>query len=370
MWSSSLRILRGTISWFVIAFEVLLGLLILVLLGQAEVYTHVPLVVVTTLLVGVGPILASFVATRNPRRAARILLWVSPLALLLLPRFGLGFRLAIAVLLGATVVPGLFWLFVSRRNWPLPLNTAVLPQRPGLEVVLVFGLLCTFLVSSVFLSLFLPWWPPIGDCGSGPLLNEQGAPRNIDFTARILFVGPRTSHGWSLWSIARVEQRFSDAPWSVAGLVVLRDFFRPTDRFERFFVEGSRSHGTFTRFLPIIERVECGHSQRTSDAIVALRVLRDGPPPSGIRIIGRVYADRLKHHIPSPGIEVLIKGPAGSRIVVTDAEGVYDVTGLSPGSYSVELSTKDWHPVCALDLQKVPVGDCPLFLDEARRPDI
>jgi hypothetical protein len=369
MWISSLGLLRRTICWFVIAFEVLVGVFILLQVGRSEVYSQVPVVVATTLFVGAAPILSSFVATRNPRGAARIL-WVSPLALFLLPRFSLGLRLDIAVLLGATVAPGLFWLFVSRRNWPLPLRHPVLPHRPRLKIVLVFGLLCTFLASSVFLSLFLPWWSPIGDCSGGPLLNEQGAPLNIDFTARILFVGPRTFHGSSLWSIARVEQRFSDAPWSVAGLVVLRDFFRPDNRFEHFFIEGKRSRGVFARFLPIIERVECGRSRRLSDAIVPLRILHDGAPRKGIRIIGRVYTSWRKHPAPTPRIEVLIKGPAGSTVTVTDADGIYDVTGLPLGQYTIELSTTKRHPVCVVNLESTPVSGCNLFLDEIQGPAI
>jgi hypothetical protein len=367
MWIFSLGTLRKTICWFVIAFEVLVGVFILVQVGRTEIYSHVPVVVAIALVVGAAPILSSLVATRNPRGAARIL-WVSPLALLLLPRISLGLRLDIAVLLGATVAPGLFWHFVSRRNWPLPLRHPVLPDRPRLKIVLVFGLLCSFLVSSVFLSLFLPWWSPIGDCNGGPLLNEQGAPRNIVFTARILFVGPSSFYGSSLWSIARVEQRFSDAPWSVAGLVVLRDFFRPDNRFEHFFIEGQGSRGVFTRFLPIIERVECGHSRRLSDAIVSLRILHDGAPRTGIRIIGRVYTSWREHPAPTPRIKVLIKGPSGSTVTVTDADGIYDVTGLPPGQYTVELSTTKWHPVCKVNLESTAVSECNLFLDEVRGP--
>jgi hypothetical protein len=67
---------------------------------------------------------------------------------------------------------------------------------------------------------------------------------------------------------------------------------------------------------------------------------------------------------PSPGITVLIKGPAGNTVAVTDGDGVYDVSGLPFGQYTVELSTKDWHPACALNLEARPVDGCSLFLDE------
>lgn len=52
--------------------------------------------------------------------------------------------------------------------------------------------MCVLLVVAFFWSLGLPWWAPIGDCGGRPLLDERGIPYNIDFTARIVFVGPRT----------------------------------------------------------------------------------------------------------------------------------------------------------------------------------
>jgi hypothetical protein len=72
--------------------------------------------------------------------------------------------------------------------------------RIDLWVVLALG------ASAWFLSL--PWFFPIGDCGGRPLLDDYGVPRGIDFTARLLFVGPRTYLGRSLWSLASVEEPF------------------------------------------------------------------------------------------------------------------------------------------------------------------
>lgn len=40
---------------------------------------------------------------------------------------------------------------------------------------------------------------------------------------------------------------------------------------------------------------------------------------------------------PAVGVTVRITGPAGSSISVTDAQGIYDVTGLPPGYYAIEL---------------------------------
>jgi hypothetical protein len=54
----------------------------------------------------------------------------------------------------------------------------------------------------------------------------------------------------------------------------------------------------------------------------------------------------------------LIKGPSGTTSVITDDSGVYDVSGLPFGQYTLELSTKGVHPVCVLNLEKRRVDGC------------
>jgi hypothetical protein len=366
MGGSPLEVLRRALCWLVVILEVFLGLLILVLLSTAQVYARVPLEIALTLVLGFAPILTACLATRNPRTASRVALWLTPFApvfLYRLPLYSFHLPLPLIVAMATTLLPGLFWLVAARRNWPLPLSKELFPGRPLLNLAVVISLAFILLATSVAVSLMLPWWPPVGDCGGRPLLDEDGKPRAVDFTARILFVGPKTFHTYSLFSLARVEERFSDSIWAVPKLVILRDFFRSTDRGEDFFVEGTRSLGPFTRFLPVVERVECGHSSRTGRALVQLRILRDGPPRSGVRIIGAVFRSR-EDVKPSSGTTILIKGPAGNTVAVTDDNGVYDVAGLPFGQYTVELSTKDWHPACALNLETRPVDGCSLFLDE------
>jgi hypothetical protein len=356
-----------TLCWLAVALELLLGLLILVLLGTTELYALVPLEVTATVVLGLAPVLAACMATRNPRSASRVALCVTPSAVFLnrLPLYSFYFPLRLIVAMMTTLVPGLFWLIAARRNWPLPLSRELFPRRPFLRLLAVISLMLIVLAGSVVLSLTLPWWPPIGDCNGGPLLDENGKTEGIDFTATILLVGPETHHGYSLFSVARVDQRFSDSIWRVPNVVILRDFFHSTDRGEHFFVEGKRSRAPFTRFLPVVERVECGHSKRASSAVAELRTLHDGAPRNGVRVIGAVFTSWRKPQ-PSSGIEVLIKGPSGATTVVTDDAGVYDIVGLPFGRYTVELSTKDVHPVC-VNLEKRAVSGCSLFLDEARQ---
>ena len=169
------------------------------------------------------------------------------------------------------------------------------------------------------------------------MLDERGVPRNTDFTARVLFVGPKTFQRKSLWSIARVDQRFSSP--LLPNIVILRGFFEPSDRSASYLIEGHRSDGALLRFLPIIEPVPCGRTQPANDAAVALRILHEGPPKTGVRLVGRVYEEKSKK--PVPGVGISIEGPPGTIISVTDMQGVYEVNGLSAGRYTVGMKIQD-----------------------------
>lgn len=368
---ASTVLLRRALSWLIVIQASVLGMLIIGIPGSQE---HPPLMTVVILAVGIAAILGSFLATRNPKTAWRIVLWVFPVTPLLVGRFfPWGVMFGTVVVTGATLIPGLYWFFTSRRNWPLPLERPVFPDRPILASFFTMGLCAALIITAVLVSFSLPWWPPVGDCGSGPLLNELGAPRSTDFTARVLLVGPRTFGGFSLWAIARVEQRFSRGPWSILNLVVLRNFFYPSDKFEWLFIEGHRSRG-IARFLPVIERDECGHSQPLKNAAVPLRILHDGAPAVGVRIIGRVYnvtgyTSRWERRTPYSGLTLAIAGPAVKTVVVTDDEGIFDVSGLPVGQYSVEIKGPNQGPVYELDLRKVPVSDVTFFVDNSPKPN-
>jgi hypothetical protein len=371
MSGSPLEILRRSLCWLVVIVELLLGFLILVFLGTTQVYARVSFDVALALILGLSPIVMACLATRNPKRASHVALWFAlPFALLVMSRLPLYFPFPLIVGMAPTLLPGLFWLFASRRNWPLPISSELFPRRPLLTLAAVVSLWCVLLVASVAASLLLPWGlPRIGDCGGRPLLDENGKPQFVDFTAKILSVGPASMYGCSLFSIARVEERFSDSIWAVPKFVILRDCFHTTDRGETYFVEGSRSLGPFTRFLPLVERMECGRSGRTSKGgiIVALRILRDIPPRNGVRVIGFVSSDWLNPK-PVSGFKLWVKGPVGTSAVVTDERGVYDVVGLPFGQYTVELPRNGAQPICALDLAKRAVGDCSFSLNELRPP--
>lgn len=360
-------LLRRAIGWLVTLECLLLGTFVIAVFGGTDARLHAPAAVVAAIVGGGIPIVASLIATRNPRRAGRLSLWVTPVApllVILFPswEFG-GIRTAIAIFVGVLIIPGLFWRYTARRSWPLPLPFPFLPRKPLIRAVILSGFFCVIAVIAVLLSCCLPWWCPICDCYGRPLLTEQGVPRNIDFTAKILFVGPATfrlpSFRWSLWSIAHVEQRFSGLPSWAPNILILRGYFLPSDKGQQYFVEGGHSQGAITHFLPIIEPVICGRTGRVDRSAVALRILHDGPPKSGVRVIGRVFdklvADPSK---PVPGIEVVITGPTGRTGAVTDAQGIYDVTGLPPGQYTVEFER--WKT--AYDLKAGGIGEDTFYI--------
>jgi hypothetical protein len=123
-------------------------------------------------------------------------------------------------------------------------------------------------------------------------------------------------------------------------LVILRGFFKQGER-KQYFVDGIRSQGLLTHFLPIIEPQHCGRTDFLEGAMVDLRVLQDGPPTSGIRIIGRVYTDMYAASEPARGAKLLITGPTGTISTATDQQGIYDLIGLPPGHYIVEIELEN-----------------------------
>jgi hypothetical protein len=263
----------------VVVVGILLGMLIIAVAGGFD-FGPTPVGLVIGIVAGLTAIVASLIATRNQRKAARIDLWVATITPLCVVAFSWEFGSMVwsaAIFLGALVIPGFFWRFAACRGWPALLPKSFWSCHPWLKAAMGIGLSGVLAVGASFWFLALPWFPPIGDCGGRTLLDEHGIPRGIDFTARIIFVGPRTCWGRSLWSLASVDERFSGLASEVPDLVLLRGFFQPHDRFRRYFVEGQRNSGVLTCILPIIEPDPCGRTAPIDNdfAAAALRTLRD-----------------------------------------------------------------------------------------------
>jgi hypothetical protein len=311
-------------------------------------------------IVGLLSLVAPMVATWSPPVAARIYLWIAPpVPLLILTSvepfgYGLigrhilgwnpetGIATAAVVFVGTLVVPCFFWRWAVRHGWAGLLANGPLSRRPRLVASVGSLLFVSLSLVALLLALNFPWLPLVGDCGGRPLL-EEGVPLGLDFTASVLLVGPRSYRDQSFWSVVRVDHVYSPRAWgAMPRLVILRGVFSIQDTARKYFVEGQRSYGAFSRFLPVIEPIDCGHTQPLEDAAVEVRVLRDGPPKAGIRLIGKVCkGDRWRSGpcTPVPGIEVSIEGPSGKMELVTDHQGVYDVKETPPGKYTIHSAT-------------------------------
>lgn len=184
-------------------------------------------------------------------------------------------------------------------------------------------------------------------CGPPPPYLKPLAPWQALFTARILYVGRvdsksamQSGHRFGPWAIAHVNHRYWGLPWWSSSIVVIAP-----GRFqegEAYFVDGRVGWLPHSRFLPIVSTPACNRTQALSEAVVDTRILNQGPPRTGVRIIGRTYRRRAaggdeRGYEPAPGVRVEIKGPSGSMFVTSDSEAVYDATGLPPGHYSIEI---------------------------------
>jgi hypothetical protein len=181
------------------------------------------------------------------------------------------------------------------------------------------------------------------------------------FTARVIFTGRsiealtrEASFFRSLgvhdrrvgdWAVGIVQERFWGVPSHWPHLVLMTDFIYWKG--ETFFIDGAHGNGLLTRILPIVgARVSCSRSRPARDAIVDLRLLRETPPEGGARLIGyvrepEVFAGVFGPPIPpsfAAGARIHVTGPAGTETIKTDETGIYQLDGLRPGDYKLQLA--------------------------------
>jgi hypothetical protein len=342
-------------------------------------------------LAGIAPLSGSFFALRSPKRAALVFLVPVPFLVIWFLLSGPPPQLATTTTEGTTtnagaataifsllIFPGLFWLLTGRLGWPSALSRA-----PRLRGKVVATLLSALSVLAVAVCMDLYSYQ-MGGCGySTPPFTKQLFPEQAVFTARVLRAGllwpsESVAKKWQgspkkYWALALIQKPFWGLAWWDRKIVVLTLRTIPEDPFQRgetYFVDGRHLPGSLTRFLPVFDTF-CSRTKRIKDAEVELRVLHDGPPREGIRIMGRTVRYTGHNLEPVPGIKVAVEGPSGRLIITSDSNGIYDVSGLPPGKYDIGRQLGDgkvyWqHPALLLGREGPThpgdIRDCTVFV--------
>ncbi|MGA2901525.1 MAG: hypothetical protein ABSF40_14955 [Candidatus Acidiferrales bacterium] len=342
--SSILNSLKTVISWLAILAGVVLGVLGLAELGLQPVLglyrsrlASEWLLTLAIAFLGTTTLVASFVALRNRKRAG--LIYFGGAAVVMLCALASrgdnpGDLTAAQAMPSILVVLGLFWLVTHMRGWPRVAPEWAWSRRMKLGVAGLGSLLLFVLVSVAAIAISVSWVNP-GDCGSEgtPSLPRRGG--EPAFVARVIHVDR------FLGAVAVVQERF----WGLSRFHKVV-FLKEGRAGDEYFVDGRIEPGLLTRYVfPVID-MKCSESALLPDAKVELRLLRGSPHWDGVRIIGRVLKLRGKQpgNPPLPGVRVIITGPAGTTIAVTDQDGIYDVSGLASGRYSVRADVVDAFP--------------------------
>lgn len=348
------RIIRSILSWSVATLGLLVSLAAIMQLDTAPVFgddypPDWPRASALALLALV-PALSVGLAVQRRRQAGILLLAASPV-------MGIcntwsevqtsSFSGLIVAFGGGSfyfLIPGLFFLLTARAGWQ-PLMSS--RRMPGIRISLRVFSASLLLAAWAALGLLAAVahsrnWNDFKSCykGSSAVLTTKKFPGSVVFIARVVLVGNAVgpTYDYSNWCVVRVEHRYWGGPWWSPGFAVLRGFFKKGERGE-FLVDFRRSQGLLLHFLPVFEPYPCAHLMPLADAVVHLRVLRDGAPKSGVRIIGCVYSRANGSRQPAQGVNVLIKGPGGIVSATTDKQGIYDQNGLPPGRYTVQIES-------------------------------
>lgn len=372
-----MRRLKLSLSWLIVALSCLVGLLVCVGLGFAQVSSlngspasHLAWCGVAGMaLLGLALLTSSLVAVRNRRTAGFILLAAMPVAAACLAYSTSDDGMWLPPLAGWSVpflLPGLFWVLTEKRGWPSlvqdrprALKTRVSAVAVTCVAVLCLDVVLTVILSGLGSSLFS------GTCGGHPPYRRAGFPNHAVFTARVIFAarsieargavdglrptGPDGDVGD--WAIGVVQEDFWGMPrWTRIVLLKNNVYWNG----ETYFVDGRRAGGLLTQLLPIVEGgVGCSRTRPVQYAAVDLRLLRRPSPPGATRVTGVVHGPetftpgRVRPRTPAfvSGARIDIVGSTGASTIATDAAGVYELDGLPPGDYTVRLSVPETQTV-------------------------
>jgi Carboxypeptidase regulatory-like domain len=169
---------------------------------------------------------------------------------------------------------------------------------------------------------------------------EVDCGRQNSFTAdryrnRVVFVATVRDFG-----VAEVRENFQGLqPGTKHVLIAHWGFLHSELKSGRtYYVEGRFEDTWLSRFLPVVNIAFCSRSGPVNEANLDLRILRESAPPDAARIVGEV---RSKDNHPKSGAKISIKEATGDVTVATDSEGIFELTGLPPGHYEVQVPQCD-----------------------------
>jgi hypothetical protein len=354
------RFLR-IIGWLVAIQAIFVGLFAATLLSGSWVEPGYPTFIRIAVIVlgGLLPIVLSLIALHDPRTAAQFGL---PLAVLtFLPQFvtiGGSYR----VLLGK--VGGVSRLHCLCSSSPFPSSSGEFPRAWAgqFRFNAHFGRslrairshrasrwlrFCSWSRLAPFLWCrgFLPSEIVLGDRYSmnAVSLVASISPRRSFSSGHGLLTGFCAGGRRCGPSLAHKNDSASDL--EVPRFVILRGGFEAADQSREYFVESTGSSNTVLGHLaPVTEPSNCGHTAPLEDAGAWIRVLREGAPKSGARLIGRVYVGvpyDQRGKKAAPGTHVNLDATSGTITSVADADGIYDFTSVPSGTYTLHATVTE-----------------------------
>jgi hypothetical protein len=181
-------------------------------------------------------------------------------------------------------------------------------------------------------------------CSERPPFVKPLSQRQAVFVAKVLHIGRtdrdyQSGHEMGHWALARVQHQYWGLPWWSSKIVFLANGAFENGR--EYFVDGDRS-SLVSQMVPLVHIGTCTRSAPLERADIDLGILQDGPPKSGVRIVGRV----LRQPVGRPqevvsGTKVQISGPGERLFVTSDEKGIYDAAGLPPGHYSLSAGSDE-----------------------------
>lgn len=222
----------------------------------------------------------------------------------------------------------------SRRKWPALLVSPL--SFRGRLACLATALV--WMCGAIGASIVVVTHPHyMGDCSStAQIFNRPRHDKHAVFTGTFIHM--------SRWGVVvRVKEHFWGLSPLNARYAFLGGDFNRHPRFlgQTYLFDASRVYSWVPGAFSAVELRNCGRTFPESLSQHDLRVLREGPQP-GVRITGQVlkhYADNWEPLQPAhvAGEEVVVSGPDGEFVLITDDRGVFDKKGLPDGEYRVRL---------------------------------